>query len=66
MTRTLSSLVTSQGTAIPESTLCSEHGDQFGEQIVDEAPKDADLTRGFVDSTENPEVHCVICGYGAK
>lgn len=63
MTRTLNSLVTSQGTAIPESTLCSEHGDEFGEKIVDEASEDTDLARGFVDSTGNPEVRCVICGY---
>jgi hypothetical protein len=58
----LHSLVTQQGTAIPESTLCDSHGFSEGYRIVNSAPADADLSRGFVETTANPEVACVVCG----
>lgn len=59
------SRITNQGTAMPEATLCFEH---FTEGNIRKADKvadtsdDTDTSRRCADSTDNSEVHCVVCG----
>lgn len=62
-TITMQSLTTDQGTAMPESTLCTIHQSDADRAYV-ESIAQPDAARPFlwVDSSDNDAVECAVCG----
>lgn len=59
------SRVTAAGTAMSEATLCAAHFTGEHIQRADkaaDAASDADPKRRWMDTSENPEVCCGVCG----
>jgi hypothetical protein len=60
------SLVTHQGTAMPESTLCGQHLTEDAARdtavFAAEQSEDWDGEPSFHDSTGNDCVSCIVCG----
>ena len=62
-TITMTSLANRQGTAITESTLCTNHQTpEYREWIEKYAPDDAARPFQWVDSSDNDAVECAECG----
>jgi hypothetical protein len=60
----LFALTTDQGTAMPETALCSAHNDEPGRVLaVDAAASDWDGEPSWQDCTQNQELSCIVCGY---
>ena len=59
-------LVTDQGTATPETALCSAHMTPEHMRAMQEqaSESDIDFERGFVEATGNDELVCNVCGIG--
>lgn len=67
-------LVSNQGTACPETALCSQHMTSDNKDLSvrvsqigfgKTGPDAADIARGFVDCTGNENLACQACGITA-
>jgi hypothetical protein len=64
MTRKMFALVTHQGTATPETAICSECAEVTTFYAEQRADSDVDKQRGFVDVTGNEAIdECTSCGW---